>query len=173
MLGEYARDNHFRISAHPDHFTLLNSPREEVIEASLRDLEYHHNVFETMGLNSSAKLVIHVGGRYGNKTEYMNKFITQYKQLPPYLKVRIIPPKIHLSSPKNEKDFRAHADFIEPTFFIDFLEKAMMANTDFDVMIEAKQKDAALFKLMDHLQTIPWITPISQSAIEITNSYEN
>lgn len=74
LLGDYAQANSFRLSAHPDHFTLLNSPREEVTEASIRDLEYHLKIMEGMGLDSSAKLVIHVGGCYKNKKVSMETF---------------------------------------------------------------------------------------------------
>lgn len=221
-LGEYARGNGFRISAHPDHFTLLNSPREEVTRASIQDLEYHHQVFEGMGLNNDAKLVIHVGGSYGSKEESIKRFKSNYLRLPSYLKKRIVlenddkvytarnvldicrklgipmvldihhhwcnndgenieallpgifatwdneplPPKIHISSPKDEKNFRHHADYVDSAFLLEFLDKAAKADCDFDIMLEAKQKDAALFKLMHDLKGADHVETLDQASFQ-------
>ena len=61
-------------------------------------------------------------------------------------------PKIHFSSPKNKKEKRSHHDYIDSNTFIDFIEKIKFTNRDFDVMIEAKKKDEALFKLVRELK---------------------
>ncbi len=61
-------------------------------------------------------------------------------------------PKIHFSSPKNKKDKRSHHDYINVDDFIDFIEKIKFINRDFDIMIEAKKKDEALFKLIRELK---------------------
>ena len=61
-------------------------------------------------------------------------------------------PKIHFSSPKDNKNKRAHNDYINSDDFIDFLERIKFTNRDFDVMIEAKKKDEALFKLIRELK---------------------
>ncbi|MBO5182807.1 MAG: UV DNA damage repair endonuclease UvsE [Bacilli bacterium] len=65
-----------------------------------------------------------------------------------------INPKMHFSSPKNrtKKDFRSHNDFIFSDDFILFLEKIKKYNTDIDIMLEAKEKDNALFKLVRELK---------------------
>ena len=59
-------------------------------------------------------------------------------------------PKIHFSSPKNQtkKDFRSHHDYINIEDFINFLTKIKHLNIDLDIMLEAKAKDEALFKLV-------------------------
>lgn len=61
-------------------------------------------------------------------------------------------PKIHFSSPKNKKEKRSHNDYIIIEDFITFLEKIKSINKDFDIMIEAKEKDLALFKLVGNLK---------------------
>ena len=63
-------------------------------------------------------------------------------------------PKIHFSSPKSKlkKEFRSHHDYIDSNSFIDFLENIKFINKDFDIMIEAKAKDEALFKLVRELK---------------------
>lgn len=63
-------------------------------------------------------------------------------------------PKIHFSSPKSnlKKEFRSHNDYIDISSFISFIEKMKYINRDFDIMIEAKEKDAALFRLVSQLK---------------------
>ncbi len=63
-------------------------------------------------------------------------------------------PKIHFSSPKSKlkKEFRSHHDYINASEFIDFIEKIKFINQDFDIMIEAKAKDEALFRLIRELK---------------------
>lgn len=63
-------------------------------------------------------------------------------------------PKIHFSSPKSKlkKEFRSHHDYINSDSFIAFIEKVKFLNQDFDVMIEAKAKDDALFRLVRELK---------------------
>lgn len=63
-----------------------------------------------------------------------------------------LPPKIHFSSPKNDIDYRAHNEYINIKDFIKFIKKIEFINKDFDVMLEAKGKDKALFKLIDELK---------------------
>ena len=61
-------------------------------------------------------------------------------------------PKIHFSSPKDKKNKRSHNDYINADDFIDFIERIKFTKRDFDVMIEAKKKDDALFKLIRELK---------------------
>ena len=61
-------------------------------------------------------------------------------------------PKIHFSSPKDKKNKRSHNDYINVDDFIDFIERIKFTNRDFDVMIEAKKKDEALFRLIHELK---------------------
>ena len=63
-------------------------------------------------------------------------------------------PKIHFSSPKSKlkKEFRSHHDYIFVDDFISFLEILKPYNIDVDIMLEAKAKDEALFKLVRELK---------------------
>ena len=63
-------------------------------------------------------------------------------------------PKIHFSSSKNKtkKDFRSHNDYINSDDFIKFVDDIKFLNRDFDIMIEAKMKDDALFRLVRELK---------------------
>ncbi|HEK9100961.1 UV DNA damage repair endonuclease UvsE [Bacillus pfraonensis] len=75
-------------------------------------------------------------------------------------------PKVHISSPKSEKEFRAHADYIDATFIRPFLHIAKAVNKDFDIMIESKQKDLALFQLVDELASIRGIKRTSGATLQ-------
>lgn len=61
-------------------------------------------------------------------------------------------PKIHFSSPKSKKEFRSHHDYIDVDKFIEFLSVLKKYNQDIDIMLEAKAKDEALFKLIRELK---------------------
>jgi UV DNA damage endonuclease len=219
-IGDIVKKHGLRISAHPDHFTILNSPVDSVVAAALTDLRYHNNLFDAMGLGAEAKLVLHVGGVYRDKPQSLQRFAAAFHQLPGRLRERIIIenddksytakevltlceeiavpmvldvhhhnccndgaslftllpaifatwgtaiPKIHFSSPKYRTNVRAHADHINIDEFVAFLAVAKECNQDFDVMIEAKQKDLALFALMKELQKIPKVRIINEAAIE-------
>lgn len=75
------------------------------------------------------------------------------------------PPKIHLSSPKNSQEFRSHADYVRVEDIYPFLQVAKKYTDQLDIMIEAKQKDAALFDLMDDLKKQRGIQLLSKATI--------
>lgn len=65
-----------------------------------------------------------------------------------------ITPKIHFSSPKSnlKKEFRSHHDYIDCNEFIKIIEILKTYNKDIDIMLEAKAKDEALFRLIRQLK---------------------
>ena len=81
-------------------------------------------------------------------------------------------PKIHFSSPKNKKDFRPHNDYINVDDFIEFLGLVENIDIDFDVMIEAKEKDNALFKLVRELKYKNYYF-IDDTTLKIDNGIDN
>ena len=88
--GGYIRTHNIRISMHPDQFTLINSPDEKVFERSLRELIYHSEVLDLMELDTSAKIQLHVGGVYGDKTTSTRRFVDRYNNLPDLVKRRLV-----------------------------------------------------------------------------------
>ena len=62
-----------------------------------------------------------------------------------------LPIKMHISSPKDEKHFRHHADYIDIDMFFNFLNLIKGSIPVIDCMIEAKKKDEALFKLIEEV----------------------
>ncbi|MBF8983815.1 UV DNA damage repair endonuclease UvsE [Lutibacter sp. B2] len=78
------------------------------------------------------------------------------------------PPKIHISSPKEGGKDRKHADYIVANDFITFLEKCKPYGRNLDVMIEAKQKDLALYGLVRDIKSLrPNLKWIDETTIEI------
>ena len=75
---------------HPDQFVLLNAPDRGVLERSIADLTYQAQVLDMMDLDTSAKLQIHVGGVYGNKTASMERFVDNYERLDDSVKRRLV-----------------------------------------------------------------------------------
>lgn len=75
-------------------------------------------------------------------------------------------PKVHLSSPKTKEAFRSHADFVSFDFILPFLKMAKELDRDFDIMIEAKQKNLAMLKLIEEIASIRGVKRISGSTLE-------
>ena len=79
-------------------------------------------------------------------------------------RISSLPVKMHISSPRSEKEYRAHADFVDPEMFLEFIQAIKGTVPEVHCMIEAKQKDAALFQLMRDMQGRKGINIIDQSS---------
>ncbi|WP_226034799.1 UV DNA damage repair endonuclease UvsE [Aquibacillus saliphilus] len=222
-LGNYAIRNDMRIDFHPDHFVVLNSPKSEVVKSSVKNLKYHFDLLNAMGLNPRHRCVLHTGGSYGNKENALERFIENWGRMSQRLQQMIIlenddktfntedvlylseklavphvfdihhhqannnnldwtiywdriiktwsdskfPVKIHLSSPKSEKQFRHHADYVDPKMFLSFIHEVKGSVDTVDCMIEAKKKDDALFQLVRELKEDKSIKWINESTFEL------
>lgn len=89
-LGRFVEDKKIRISMHPDQFVLINSPKPDITARSIAELEYHCLFLDTMGLDHTHKIQIHVGGVYGDKPAAISRFIEAYKNLPQTIKNRLV-----------------------------------------------------------------------------------
>ena len=61
-------------------------------------------------------------------------------------------PKMHFSNSISTKQKRNHSTYLNYNSFIKFLKLLQPLNTDIDIMIEAKGKDEALFRLVRQLK---------------------
>lgn len=75
-------------------------------------------------------------------------------------------PKVHFSSPKSEQAYRSHADFVSLDFVLPFLKMAKDLDQDFDIIVEAKQKNLAMHKLIEDIASIRGVKRITASSIE-------
>lgn len=94
-------------------------------------LDYHHYKCNTGNLDIK---------------KYLPRIIKTWKE-------QKLNPKMHFSSPKDKKNFRAHSKYINPKDFIEFLKVLKPLNRDIDIMLECKAKDEALFRLTRQLKT--------------------
>jgi UV DNA damage endonuclease len=90
QLGNFIRDKRLRVSMHPGQFTVLNSPRREVVKSSVKELEYHAEFLDALGIDDSHKIVIHLGGVYDDKTQSLRRFIQTCKSLDRRIKARLV-----------------------------------------------------------------------------------
>lgn len=89
-IGNKIKQYNMRVSMHPGQYTVLNSPKEEVVEKAILDLIYHNHFLDCLQTNESSKLILHVGGVYGDKKSAINRFITNYQRLSEGIKKRLI-----------------------------------------------------------------------------------
>jgi UV DNA damage endonuclease len=78
-LKTYAKDNNLRITMHPDEYVVLNSPRQDVLKNSIREIEYHMEVCEYLG---GDVITIHGGGAYGDKKHALQLLFKNFAQVP-------------------------------------------------------------------------------------------
>lgn len=76
-------------------------------------------------------------------------------------------PKVHFSSPESKKKIRSHHDYIDAKMFLNFIEKIKFCNINFDIMIEAKKKDEALFKLVREIKYLTDYKFIKETVFEV------
>lgn len=89
-IGEKALSHDMRLSMHPGQYTVLNSLDEDVVRRASEDLLYHTRFLDAMGLDCSHKIILHIGGVYGDKEAAMERFIENYRTLDERIQKRLI-----------------------------------------------------------------------------------
>jgi UV DNA damage endonuclease len=84
--GAFARSHGIRTCFHPDQFVVLNSPRADVVDRSLAELEYQAEVAEWVGADV---VNIHAGGAYGDKSAALAQFAKSLPRLSERAKSRL------------------------------------------------------------------------------------
>jgi UV DNA damage endonuclease len=110
--GDLARRYGHRLTTHPGQFTQLGSPRDAVRGAAVRELNYHCQMLDLMGVGKDGVMVIHVsystfsiprfwyldtdnraqgGGTYGDKAAAIGRLRqTITEQLSPHVRARLV-----------------------------------------------------------------------------------
>ncbi|KGX91440.1 UV DNA damage repair endonuclease UvsE [Pontibacillus marinus] len=81
-LGSYAKSENMRIDFHPDHFVVINSPKEDKFKASINVLKYHYKLLHSMGIDPTHRCVLHLGGSYDDKAKSLERFIENWGSVP-------------------------------------------------------------------------------------------
>ncbi|KXZ39244.1 UV-damage endonuclease [Alkalithermobacter thermoalcaliphilus JW-YL-7 = DSM 7308] len=89
-IGEKIKKANMRVSMHPGQYTVLNSPNEEVVKKSIQDIEYHTKFLDSLNVDTSCKVVLHIGGLYKNKKEAIDRFKQNYKFISDIAKRRLV-----------------------------------------------------------------------------------
>ena len=89
-IGAKIRKSGMRVSFHPGQYTVLNSPDEDVVARAILDLAYHAKMLECLGVDNQHKIVLHVGGIYGDKKEAIERFEQNFRRLPETVQNRLI-----------------------------------------------------------------------------------
>ncbi len=89
-IGEQIRRSGIRVSMHPGQYTVLNSPSDEVAERAVMDLAYHADFMDSLGVDASSKIILHVGGVYGDREKALERFALRFAKLPANVVKRLV-----------------------------------------------------------------------------------
>ncbi len=89
-VGKLAREADIRLSFHPSQFIVLNSEREDLTRRSMWDLESQADILDRMECGPEARLVIHVGGAYGDRVSGCARWCQTWKRLSEPVRRRLV-----------------------------------------------------------------------------------
>lgn len=76
--GKFVKKHDLRTCFHPDQFVVLNSQKADIVDSSIRELEYQAEVAEWIGADV---VNIHGGGAYGDKQKALADFARSLERL--------------------------------------------------------------------------------------------
>ena len=76
-----------RVTSHPGQYTVLNSPRPDVVQNSIDELDFQAQVLKRM--DPKGTMTLHVGGAYGDKPAAMDRFAQNLDRLSDDARVRL------------------------------------------------------------------------------------
>jgi len=86
ILGQNFKEHGIRVTTHPGQFTSLTSDKTEVVENSIKELEYHAWIFDSMSLDHTPYYAINIHGGKANKSDQL---IDVINSLPTNVKKRL------------------------------------------------------------------------------------
>ena len=78
-----------RVSMHPGQYTVLNSPRQDVVDRAVDDLVFHAGFLDALGADRSARIILHLGGGYNDRASAVTRLTENLLALPPHVLARI------------------------------------------------------------------------------------
>lgn len=89
-IGEKISNAGMRVSMHPGQYTVLNSPDTDVVERAVADLAYHEQVLSLLGTDNSSKIILHIGGVYGDRKAAVRRFVENWSFLGENIRGRVV-----------------------------------------------------------------------------------
>jgi UV DNA damage endonuclease len=89
LMGERARRLGLRLSFHPSQWTLLSSKDNAITQRSIQDLQWQCEFLDALGMGLESRVLIHVGGVYGEREATQKRVIARAKELPQIIKRRL------------------------------------------------------------------------------------
>lgn len=89
-VGKLARAADIRLSFHPSQFIVLNSENEDLTRRSMLDLESQADILDRMECGPEARMVIHVGGAYGDRVSGCARWCQTWKRLSEPVRRRLV-----------------------------------------------------------------------------------
>jgi len=91
VIGALADEYGQRLTFHPSHFNALGSPNPVVVEKTIKELNAHSDIMDTMNLSATVynKINIHIAGAYGDKQATLDRWISNYHKLNHNTKARL------------------------------------------------------------------------------------
>ena len=89
-IGDKIVQSGMRVSMHPGQYTVLNSTRDSVVQNAIADLIYHNRVLDNLGVGPSHKIILHVGGVYGDKSQAIERFKSIWYSLDTSIRQRLV-----------------------------------------------------------------------------------
>ena len=88
-LRSLIRHHDLRVSMHPGQYTVLGSPRPGVVEAAVAELAWHARLLDALGTGHADKIVLHLGGAYGDRDAAVGRFAAVVAGLPAAVRRRL------------------------------------------------------------------------------------
>ena len=90
QIGETAKKYNQRLTFHPGPFNVVGSPNRECFLKTIKELKYHADVLDLMGMGRDSVMVVHGAGTYGNKELTKDRWCRQFGELPDNVKERLV-----------------------------------------------------------------------------------
>ncbi len=89
-IGAFARWNDMRLSFHPGQYTVLNSPDPEIVRRAIEEIACSAAFLDALGMDTASKIIIHLGGTYGDKPAALSRFVETAATLGDSLRCRLV-----------------------------------------------------------------------------------
>ena len=90
LIGGRIKGSGMRVSMHPGQYTVLNSPDEKIAAAAAAELDYHALFLDSLGVDATNKIILHIGGVYGDKAVASARFVERFRALPENVRRRLV-----------------------------------------------------------------------------------